>query len=705
MLEIEPRSIAAIAVSLAVSSLLAIVLYRRTVPRIPGNYRLLLGCLRWFAILLIMLLVTSPRVTIVRSESREPLVTVLIDQSRSMEYPDTTKISVLRSGRLLKVLRDLSSRAGLSIHGFSDGLTDLTVDEIPSIEPQGARTDIAGAIKASLEGGSRPSALILIGDGSNNYGDDPVYYATHLSVPIYCVATVSKKPTPDIVVERVEASDVAYAGSALKIWVNVSSNLDHEIPTKLSVSDSTGIVHSSQILLPPYGARTRIPVKLEAGDIGIHKFRVRVDPFDGEKVVINNQASFAVRVIKGKMRVCLAASRPSWDFAFARRALKNNPNISVSTFLAKPSHIKLEDGVSDLESALGTLDVLVIFKGTRLEPQYQAIKRYVEQGGALLFVSGEPSQKLFSEFSPFVLGSSKKSQVRLYNPVVTDFGKDHEIMRVGMESPNFSWSKLPPLPVPEFITGKRSGALALLEGRNGSDRIVLLGIMRFASGRIGAFSCFDLWKWDLAPKGFGLGVNAYDALLANLIGWLTEKSEVKPLAVSTSNLVYLEGEPVDISARLLGDDLQPLSGARVSVDITKAQTGEVILTRDMKEKGSGNYSIRVEHLAPGAYVARVSAYLEGNQIVQLVHFDVDERGLEDSDFDGDLAMLERLASSTGGKVIAREKLDDLGRLISPGTIVVKSSKALVLKLNLPTFVLLVVLFGVEWLIRKRKLLV
>ncbi len=706
MLEIDPRSVAAIIISVSVASLLAVVLYRQTVPRLPRNYRLLLGCLRWFAILIIMLLITTPKVTLVRSQSRQPVVGILVDESQSMQYPDSSKIQLLESHRLLSVLNELSDRVGLKIYGFSDEISEVTIDEISALEYDGSRTDIAGAIKAAIEAlGTRPSALVLISDGSNNYGDDPVYYATHLSIPIHCIATVSKEKTPDVVLERVEANDVAYAGSAVNIWVDLSSNLGRELATKITVSDSTGIVHSGEITIPPHGARTRIPLRLEAGDVGIHRFKVRIEPFEGEKVVVNNQSSFAVRVIKGKMRVCLAAAQPSWDFAFARRALVNNDNIDVSTYLAKPSRIRLKGGVKSLKDALASIDVLVVFRGTKLEAQYDAIKRFVEKGGGLLFVSGEPFQKLFGDLSPFSLAPQTGNDVRMYNPVVTSSGQDHEIMRVGMESPNFAWSRLPPVPAPAFITGTRPGALTLLDGKSGKDRVALLAISRFGAGRVAALSCFDLWKWDLAPKGFGMGVNVYDGLLINIITWLVEKSEVKPLAVSTSKLVYLQGEPIDISAKLLGKELQPIAGAELKVAIGRARTGEVVLTADFTDKGNGNYSVRIEQLPPGEYVARVRANDGGNEITQLVHFDVEERGLEDANFDGDLSRLERLASATGGRLLDSEEIGALSKVVSPGKVVVRSNKTLVLKLNLPTFALLAVIFGLEWLMRKRKLLV
>jgi len=704
MPEIDSKSLVAIVLSISVATIIALLLYRRTAPRLPANYRIGLGCLRWLAVLMLMLLVTSPKVSIVKSHSRRPAVAVLIDVSRSMQYPDSSKVRILSSHGLDAALRDLSSRLDVRFYTFADDLAEISLDEVSSLEPLGSRTDLARAIKNVLAASKlKPSAFVVISDGSNNYGDDPIYYASHLSVPFYCVPTVGIA-TPDIALERVEADEVAYAGSRITVWLDITGTLDRTVGTKVTISDSTGILYTGDVVVPSHGARTRLPIKVNAGEVGIHRFRVKLDPFEGEKVTINNEAAFSLRVIKGKIKVCLVAPYPSWDFAFAHRALKEVPGMDVTTYFGKSQPFSLDDAIERLEDALTRVDVLVIFRGASLE--YEAVEQYLSRGGSLLFVSGKPNQRLFADFGPFIAATERGSGTTYGTPVPTEQGMSHDVLRVGMETQDFSWSRLPPLPIPRFVAGARKGAVVLLEGKTDGNRIPMLALIRRGAGRVAAFSCFDVWKWDLSPKGFGLNVNAYDELLTNLVTWLTETEEIKPLTASASKLVYMQGEPIDISARLVDEDLKPVAAARVNVVIRDISTGQAVWTSDMTDEGNGNYSVRVDQLGPGTYSAVVRAYLpSGQEIAQLIQFDVDERGLEDSNFNGDLAMLEQLAASTGGIVLNPGEIEDVASAINPGTIVIKSTKAFALKLNLPTFALLVVLFGVEWLIRKRKLLV
>jgi hypothetical protein len=88
-----------------------------------------------------------------------------------------------------------------------------------------------------------------------------------------------------------------------------------------------------------------------------------------------------------------------------------------------------------------------------------------------------------------------------------------------------------------------------------------------------------------------------------------------------------------------------------------------------------------------------------------VEFTVGERGLEDSGFDGDNLLLKQLARTTGGASYAIGEVDRLASDLNPGMVVTKSFKELRLRLTLPTFVILVMLLGLEWFIRKRNMLI
>ena len=159
-------------------------------------------------------------------------------------------------------------------------------------------------------------------------------------------------------------------------------------------------------------------LSVNAGDIGVHRFRAHLTAFNGENVVANNSAAFALKVVKGKVRVCLVAPAPSWDFAFARRCLEEAPNIEVMVLFTAPGtiHPKFPGMIQDLSRVLPDLDMLAVLRGAELGPALEEVRQFVSGGGGILFLSGQDGAQAFAEMSPFTVSSAGKPRAALYAP-------------------------------------------------------------------------------------------------------------------------------------------------------------------------------------------------------------------------------------------------------------------------------------------------
>jgi hypothetical protein len=177
------------------------------------------------------------------------------------------------------------------------------------------------------------------------------------------------------------------------------------------------------------------------------------------------------------------------------------------------------------------------------------------------------------------------------------------------------------------------------------------------------------------------------------------------LSVSTSKKTYLWGEPVDVFARLVDEELRPLDGALLQGDVLNQATGSTSGPFTMAEKGGGSHLSRIDFLAPGRYRATVTARLgDAEYGEETVDFTIDRRGLEDFEFRGDAELLRRLAALTGGSYRSAAEAADMVAEINPGMVIVKSFHELRLPLSLPVFLAVAGLLGVEWLMRKRRML-
>jgi uncharacterized membrane protein len=710
MLEIGTRSVIATVASLGGATLLAYILYRRTSPTLPLSTRVLLGALRWAAAFIILLLVTDPTLRLMRTEHRKPVIAVLLDASRSMVYPDRAdKMAKLNAALSDEAVNDLNGKGDVRFFTFADRVTELSAAEISGVEARGSRTDLVAGIRAVLDRvEAKPSAFVVFSDGGFNFGEDAVHFAGSLRVPVHSVSLAKVDPTPDISIDRVEASGLAYANTDVPVWINLSGRGTDGFETELSLSDSAGTLLTRPVSVPGAGATSRIMLSVDAGDIGVHRFRVHLTAFNGENVVANNSAAFTLKVVKGKVRVCLVAPAPSWDFAFARRCLEEAPNIEVMVMFTAPGtmHPRLPEMIQDLGRVLSDLDVLALLRGAELGPALEEVRQFVSGGGGILFLSGLDGAQAFGEMSPFTVSSAGQPRTALYAPVVADAGADHEIMTAEPGGAAGLWASLPPVPVDGVIAGLRDDSTVLLSGKSGAETLPLLAIRKYGAGRVVGFSAYDLWRWDFIPKGFGIESSPFSGLLLNSVGWLVEREETRHLSLSTSKSTYFWGEPVDIFARVTDENLKPLQGVLVEGEIREAASGDVIRSFGMSDRGGGSHSARTDLLDPGRYVVRAEARAADSLIGRgALEFTIDERGLEDLSFDGHEPLIRAVSAASGGMAYRIEETDDLLQAINPGTVVHRTYKELNFKLSLGSFLLLVGILGIEWLVRKRKLLI
>ena len=746
MLEMETRSILIFVLIAAISSVMALVLYRRTSPTQPRRTRLVLGILRWLAAFLFLAIVLAPTLRAVRTSTSAPAVAVLVDTSKSMAYPTPDrKIGAVPAVLSAEFLDELEKKARVSMFAFSDTAGPVSRTEIAGLAATGARTDLCAGIASALDAfETRPSAIVLLTDGASNFGEDPLHFASTLKVPVYTVSLASGRPTPDISVDRVEANETAYAGSKVPVAVYVSGRSPRVGPSTLAIRDSTGEVSREQVTVPETGAILRVIAQVDAGEVGVHSFTVSLAPFEGEQVVANNSLAFSVKVIKGKIRVTLVAPRPSWDFAFARRSLEADPNVEVTVAFAPGGAVAMhtEREASDLSRAISESDVVVVLGGAKLGEVKSRLDRFVRDGGALLLVSPDATVDINQELNPFILsggraGSSAAAasagEAFLYAPVTVEEGAEHAIMDIEPLRGGSVWSSLPPIPVDASIAGVKSQAMVLLSGtfsnavlnasagtraqtagqtsaRTGAPfvpptSLPLVAVMRQGLGREVAFAGHDLWRWDLVPKGFGVEVSAFSELLRSSIRWLAEAEETRRLALSTSKADYLVGEPIAVLGRLSDENLKPIENATVEAQIFDRGSQKLVLASSMVERTPGNYSLVADLLGPGRYSMKAIATVEGKTYAEDgISFSVSDRGLEDSDFDGSEALLQEISSATGGRMYGGDNAAELARDFNPGSVITKTYKEFRFRLTPVTFAILVCLLGAEWLIRRRKML-
>ena len=101
------------------------------------------------------------------------------------------------------------------------------------------------------------------------------------------------------------------------------------------------VVASAKVKLEPGRDRYTVPLSFAPDATGTFVFTLEARPLPGEAIAGNNARSFALRVIRDRVRVLLVAGRPSWDERFLRGApqagSQRRPRLASSSSARTPT--------------------------------------------------------------------------------------------------------------------------------------------------------------------------------------------------------------------------------------------------------------------------------------------------------------------------------------------------------------------------------
>jgi uncharacterized membrane protein len=706
-----------------------------------GARRVALLAFRMAAALLVLVLLLEPGIEL-RAESRvRARVALLFDTSRSMKFPaspsGSSRAEELRRWAVQHQadLAQLASRFQMDVYGFDKELQPAESGRLPA-DPQGPSTDILGALSAAASGGTggRPLAgLFVASDGADNaelsQGVSQAASAElrRLNAPVFALP-VGAQALKDLAVDKVAVDDFAFVRNQVTVDVVITTRGFGSTDVPVVLRREGQVV--AQKTLHVDGSRLRYEVKLAfvPDRTGKFAFTVSVPVYEGEAIAQNNSRSFVLKVIRDRVRVLLVVGRPSWDVRFLRQLLKKDPNVDLISFfiLRTPGDDphSSQDELSLIpfptqeifQEQLKTFD-LVVFQNFNHRPyrmsQYlDGIASYVRDGGAFAMIGGDQSFSAgdyagtpIEDVLPVTLlppgptaVDETPAQVRL-----TDPGRRHpvtELATSGAQNESV-WSALPGLPGLNTTGPLKGAAQTLLQ--SGEGRPVLV-VGEAGRGRVLALLSDSTWFWSFVAAGAQQGPRAYETFWHSAIRWLVRDPALTPMRVTAERPSFEPGtEPPALDVQVRGSDYGAAAGAQIGV-VTSSATDPVPRPAGAGLAGpDGNARIVLPPLPPGAYKATVTAKrADGTAVGEAEDaFVVAPASRELIEAAPRPDLLQAVAAATKGRVI--EASDSLAALPwrDPERVEVGQRTSKPLWDNWKVLVLLCLVVGAEWTLRRR----
>lgn len=230
---------------------------------------------------------------------------------------------------------------------------------------------------------------------------------------------------------------------------------------------------------------------------------------------------------------------------------------------------------------------------------------------------------------------------------------------------------------PQFLTyngvraikpGATVLATASVEEGPGAEQVGTLPALveqRFGRGRAGALLIGDLWRWTLRrpPNAEDDLAKAWRQAVRWLVSDVPQRVEV---AVAPQRETDDAGEgAVTLSVKVRDATYGPQDNANVTLRVTTPDKQTLELPAEPSAREAGLYEAVYVPRQPGAYRAEVrAATAEGDEIAKVeAGWTSDPAAEEFQDLKPNRALLERIAKSTGGQLVAPDELEAFAKTL------------------------------------------
>jgi hypothetical protein len=686
--------------------------YRFTVPPIPRALKVFLLTLRALGLFLVFFLIGEPLLSLVRREVEQPVVAVLVDNSKSMTIRDRT------GPRRELLFRTIDSPAMRSLGSIGSALYEtfetkthfpsaLTID---SLTLTGDGTDIAGALRGLRETAARRNlqCVLLITDGNSTVGANPLYEAENLGVPVVAIGVGDTAEQQDLLVRRVNTNNITYVGNRVPVNVTVKSSGFNGGRVDVTLGGEGKTLDQRMLTLQPGTREYTVPLTFAPGKEGMQKFTVDVSQLPGEISYLNNRSSFYTKVLKSKMRVVLIAGAPSPDVAFVRRALESDKNIALKTFIDRGNG-EFYEGPLNAKALNGSECVILVgFPGPTSSPaSIPAILSAVNGEAAILFILSRTTDlqkaRLLEPVLPMIVPVGAGEEIESFI-TIPDAERNNPILK--LSAPPDVWSKLPPVftlaaPFRAKIESEVLGRMRIQSITTSSPLLLSRNVNRRKSL---AVLGYGIWRWKSYSEGVPGSENLLEAFLSNGVRWLTTREDERPVIIRPVKEMFEGQDPIEFTGQVYNNSYEPIDDAEVSVVVTRGNESSQVMLAPI---GNGLFEGALDPLPEGDYTYTARVTSGGRQWTEeRGSFSVGGLNAEFLETRMNRFLLQQIAASTGGRYYDAPSIAALPHDIAalPGFRPREAVRSSEIELWNRSWMLalVILLFASEWLLRKRN---
>ncbi|KAA3631985.1 MAG: hypothetical protein DWP97_11975 [Calditrichaeota bacterium] len=695
--------------------LFSVYLYRKTNPPISKWMRILLGFLRIVAIVALFTSLFEPLVSYSQRFERQPKVSILLDESNSMDKVEAERTRKARRDSLLSSdsFAFLKDNSELKSYYFAESISD------EKQELNREATSVGNALDniETKELTEKPDFRILFTDGNSNTGKTSYAVAEISSTPVYTIDISMSTEHVDFGIDKVDFNPVMFAGEQSTISLNLKwSNAPSEsVPIQLI--DSGKVVAQSTLQVRQSDGLSTVKLDYTPTSPGQKILKVSIPQIGDEENISNNAESFSVKVLKSKLSVLILSESPDYEIGFIKRFLLSEEKYDIDLRILGNNSGNLKGSIPGRQAELNAFDLVILhdLSTDKLGGYEDLLNSFMaEKGGSVWYLMGELFSKSnindkMKKLLPFYSSSPAAITYTQHHLEPVEKNIFHPALRIAESQSSIRtiWADLPPFEtiVIADVTNPNAQILATASGgRLTNQKLPVLGFLRHGPGKLFATASNSFWKLGFVNLGFGESDIYYKRYLDGVISWLTVNDDLEPIRIYPEKDIFSRGENVLFKGVALDLGYRPIPDVSGVIEIEN-ESGDSYQA-DLLLVSEDTYEASFKNINPGRYSYTGTFSKDSQKLKESTgSIIVNKFSLEEYDTSGNPEELKQIAALTNGKYYRFNQFSDFIENLN----LVKIDETVFTEIKLwNKFWLLLIFIGAlsaEWLLRKMNQLI
>ncbi|HZR23699.1 MAG TPA: glutamine amidotransferase [Vicinamibacterales bacterium] len=717
--------------------------YRRPLSPLTSIQRGLLVALRVVTLAALVLFLFRPIAILPPVGSRDAIVPILVDVSRSMRLSDADgQTRLARATAVLKnqLLPTMNRQFTTELFAVGDGVAQANLDKLSA---DARRTDLSGALAAISERfrGQRVAGVVVLSDGADT-GAGGAGGAGRAGgaggaggrLPVFSIGVGSPDGPRDREVLGITAGDPKLDAASVDLHVTAISSGFGRAPFPVKILANGQTIETRRLVPQADGSPIDEMFTVSPNPQVPTVYTAQIPPDESESVTENNSRSVLVNPAGRKRRVLVIEGAPGFEHSFMTRAWAADPGLEVDTVTRKGKNDSGQDtffvqaaagrsavltsGFPASKDKLFAYDALVI---ANVESDFftraqlaMAADFVGERGGGLLVLGGKSFAQRglagtpLEEVLPVELNDRRGALVRTslatadlqpHNKVtLTSDGLAHPIMRIGPTADDTRkvWSTMPALAASAALGGPRPGAtvLAVTTSPDGAVH-PLVAVQRYGQGRSMIFGGEASWRWKMMMASTD---RSYEFFWRQAVRWLATPAPDPVQIVANESTEPGDAASIDIDAR--DASFAPVADAKI--DATIAAPGGDPQPLKLRHVDGGRFSGAWRPEQTGLYHVHADAH-RGTAALGVADRWIYVGGSDREFTDPRLneGFLRRIARNSGGRYVRANDASKVLDFLSSAVPQDAAPERRDLWHEPWTYATIVTLLALEWILRRR----